>query len=628
MRHSAVSFGAGALRLLVLLAGVGLLWLASQAFLALPGAGVAVPLIAVALPVFLFWQETAHLARRAVLAVHARADGAVRRLFWAGWLVSAGLLLAALAAGAAVLAVLPALSPWHWGVLAADAVLLALAGARLRRALAGELADGSAAPILRGWPLFLGNTVLLAVAFAAVDAVFGSADTRALAWHGVAEAAFEDGFAAAAAPAAGLLHGAASAVSALAWHLAQTGIPGLDGAGRALAWALFLLGAGSLAALLTAFLLGIDGAAERAASGARAAPFGPGRAGLALAVLAFGGGLVLAQAERRPAAEALGRIAAGLDPCTARGPAEAAALGTALEARHAAGRAAALAEGGVAVTAAVTAAHARAEAGIEPFLDWYFSLAGDYTRLFALLAGGMDEETAATFARYAFEESGASAVLSDGLAGAAAAAEARLRATAAAMETLRAERLAGAPCLTRAGAVAMLPALPADFGPVALPAGPVAGAAVGGAALMLARWPAQRAAALAAGRSVSARVAGSAGRRVAAAAGRSALKRGGAGLAAAGTATLGCAPGGAWAVACGLAAGAATWIAADYAVIRLQEHLFRDEMRAELEAELARWRAEALGKARRAQGAYAEALSAAYAPGTRFSPARDVLREG
>lgn len=211
-----MSFGAGALRLLVLLAGVGLLWLASQAFLALPGAGVAVPLIAVALPVFLFWQETAHLARRAVLAVHARADGAVRRLFWAGWLVSAGLLLAALAAGAAVLAVLPALSPWHWGVLAADAVLLALAGARLRRALAGELADGSAAPILRGWPLFLGNTVLLAVAFAAVDAVFGSADTRALAWHGVAEAAFEDGFAAAAAPAAGLLHGAASAVSALA----------------------------------------------------------------------------------------------------------------------------------------------------------------------------------------------------------------------------------------------------------------------------------------------------------------------------------------------------------------------------------------------------------------------------
>jgi len=80
-------------------------------------------------------------------------------------------------------------------------------------------------------------------------------------------------------------------------------------------------------------------------------------------------------------------------------------------------------------------------------------------------------------------------------------------------------------------------------------------------------------------------------------------------------------------VLCGIAAGAATWLAVDKAMIEVDEALFRDEMRAELLATVAEQRV-ALAQALKAQHA---ASIDAFAIGIQnqaeglFVPARDGL---
>jgi hypothetical protein len=97
--------------------------------------------------------------------------------------------------------------------------------------------------------------------------------------------------------------------------------------------------------------------------------------------------------------------------------------------------------------------------------------------------------------------------------------------------------------------------------------------AAGGAAAGPALW-----------RAVAARTSATAGRAAAArAAGRGAAR---AGSAAAGGAAV-CSPGGPAAVGCALIAGAAAWLGTDWALLRIDEHLHRDDFEAALDAGLA-----------------------------------------
>jgi hypothetical protein len=82
-----------------------------------------------------------------------------------------------------------------------------------------------------------------------------------------------------------------------------------------------------------------------------------------------------------------------------------------------------------------------------------------------------------------------------------------------------------------------------------------------------------------------------AGARNPAAAGRAAARTAGRGASRAGSAAAGgtaiCAPAGAAAVGCGLVAGAAAWLATDWLLLRLDEHLNRDELVESLQSGLA-----------------------------------------
>jgi hypothetical protein len=87
-----------------------------------------------------------------------------------------------------------------------------------------------------------------------------------------------------------------------------------------------------------------------------------------------------------------------------------------------------------------------------------------------------------------------------------------------------------------------------------------------------------------------------AGARNPAAAGRAAARTAGRGASRAGTAaassTALCAPAGAAAIGCGVIAGAATWLAVDWLLLRVDEQLNREELVASLESGLAALRAE------------------------------------
>jgi hypothetical protein len=87
-----------------------------------------------------------------------------------------------------------------------------------------------------------------------------------------------------------------------------------------------------------------------------------------------------------------------------------------------------------------------------------------------------------------------------------------------------------------------------------------------------------------------------AGARNPAAAGRAAARSAGRGASRAGSAAAGgsalCAPAGAAALGCGLVAGAAAWLATDWLLLRVDEHLNRDELTASLETGLAALRAQ------------------------------------
>jgi hypothetical protein len=163
---------------------------------------------------------------------------------------------------ALLLALAALLDAAHWAVLALDVLLLSLISGPVRRWLASEVQADQAAPVARRWPLMALNLIALAVGFALVDFALGGPDTRDLAWHRVAEAAFSTR--SAACPAAGWLTGALAAAQALTWHSSTLLIPSLpDQALKLVAWIILLARAGLLAWLFTNLLLGVGVASER-----------------------------------------------------------------------------------------------------------------------------------------------------------------------------------------------------------------------------------------------------------------------------------------------------------------------------------------------------------------------------
>ncbi len=225
---------------------------------------------------------------------------------------------------------------------------------------------------------------------------------------------------------------------------------------------------------------------------------------------------------------------------------------------------------------------ARITPGIDAYLDWYFTVIGEYERLAALATGGFVELMGEQLERHLFVDTGFAgelerldASLSRDSARTLADAGRRLDQAASAQVASATCALSGLDFEPLSAAVLDLAAL-GDLDRDRLRAATAVGggAAAAVATKMLAKQT---------GAAVVAKLTAKKGFQVAAGlAGKVAAKKGGSILlSAAGGAAL-CSPGGPAAAICGIVAGAAAWLAVDKAMVEIDEVRLRDEMRAEI----------------------------------------------
>jgi hypothetical protein len=364
-------------------------WGLSRVLLLAPCWSILLPVACLAWPIWFGQREYGLFQRRLALGAATRPDSPVRRWFWRGRVASFFLFVSALAWSGLLLLMIPLLGPWHLALLAIDVLVLASAIHVAGRLLARDVRPEHLGLLSRRWVLGACNIALLAVGFFAIDYFVGAPDTRGMNFGSVADQAFRQFEQVATCPVVASALGLLNMVDRLGWHLAQGSVPALPGSGhRLLAWAALLLQAGIVGIAFTRLQMGVLALVARARAGAAEAS----RDGLfpkSLPVIVLGFVLVLPglqaldPASMRPVALVLGEA---LDPCRPVRN-EMTGLQTRLTGEVEARRVTRRADLEGEVTRSVGAVFAQAEAGVDRYLDWYFSLAGQYQRLGALVAG-------------------------------------------------------------------------------------------------------------------------------------------------------------------------------------------------------------------------------------------------
>jgi hypothetical protein len=534
-------------------------------------------IVAMAWPLWAYRREQVMFVRRLLLVGATTESSRLRRWFWRGTVRQALGVVTALLWAAVMLPMAAQLTALQWAILAADAVMLAVLSPALRRLLRHEVAPPFVGTVARRWPVLLGNALLLLVAFVAHDYAFGFADTRALSWNALVAQTMQSAQAGVACPAAGTLLGVAALGDQLPRHAAMILFPDLDDSRvRLLAWLLLLAVTGFGSYLFTRYLLGVHALLE---GGAHDAAPRPGLLFVvsSLAALAIAG-LWAAQVPRIGLA-GLERgavlLAQTANPC---GTTSAQARALQADARQQLDEASrqAVDDAMRGVDRNLDRAFAAVEAGIDKYLDWYFSFIGSYTRMGAPVIPDLEQHMRDRFSELVFRESAFEQKLLSLGNEAEAALSDRVAAEAEAIGLGIAQQLKLRPCLLETVRPIALPGLERDAMRVALSAAvalPLS-RAVGGLALR-------------SGAAVMARAAARPTVKAAAsAAGAMSSKRGASVLLSAGAAAAVCAPGGPLALACAAVATVVTWLGVDMAMIAIDEALFRKKMRNELVEEL------------------------------------------
>ncbi|HSO79181.1 MAG TPA: hypothetical protein VLQ88_03260, partial [Chromatiaceae bacterium] len=502
----------------------------------------------------------------------------------------------------------------------------------VRRGLRGQVQHQRLGLIARRWPLLGINLGLLTLAFVAIDFfLVGTPDTRALPWHQVAEDAFRAEGLAAVCPPAGWALGALAAAEALTRHAAQLAIPSLPDRGlRIAAWGLVLVHAGALAYLFTRMQLGIIALAEQ-----RTAPGGSEGTFTRAFVYTI---LILAipylYATSRLAHLDPARLAADarqavdwIDPCRPDPAARAALLAALSDDLHRA-RVQATESADRRIDAELDALFARIAPGVDAYLDWYFTVIGEYERLAALATGGFVDLMGQQLEQHLFVDTGFAGQL-EALDDAIRQDSARALADAGGrLEQLAGARSADHPCglsgldLEAFSTAALFTPALGDLDRDAVRAATAAGGGAAAGALAAKTLAKQT------GAAVAAKLAVKKGFQTAAGlAGKVAAKKGGSILlSAAGGAAL-CSPSGPAAVVCGIVAGTLTWLAVDKAMIEIDEARLREQMRAEILQALEEQRPALALALKASQGAAIDAAAGQIQSQVQrvFVPARDGL---
>ncbi|MEQ9462882.1 MAG: hypothetical protein RJQ10_04435 [Haliea sp.] len=328
------------------------------------------------------------LQRHAYLNALTRRESWVRRVFWQGFLLRLKLVVTALAAAAVALLYVATIRPEEWLMVLASvplfAVMFALASALLR----SQLVPQYHYPLALRWAC-RATIVLLVVGLALWQLYWLEVPaTRDLDLTGVLRGGFERGAATTPIPLLGQALGVAHALDAGVWHLMQvtTTASGTSRWAYLAAWTAVLLWSALKVSAVWMVLLGATTLAGRRDTRPRQAAADSATL-LAFALVVATTGIVYLAVTRIE----LGPSAAAVDPCRTLAGEEHARLVTAARQRlHAEEQGFNLAMSSM-VEERIDAAYALAGQGVEDFLDWNFSLRGQYQQLAWVLGAGVTE---------------------------------------------------------------------------------------------------------------------------------------------------------------------------------------------------------------------------------------------
>ncbi|MCG6900494.1 MAG: hypothetical protein LJE75_10900 [Gammaproteobacteria bacterium] len=561
-----------------LLLAVAALFFITHSLRVTPCWGVFLLLCLVCWPVWRYRIEYRLFRRRLVLDGVMQASSLFRRLLWKGNLTRGFEVILSLCLAWLLLLLASQLSPLHWWVLVADAVFLALLYVPVARGVSASIHPQHVGAIMRRWPLFLINGIVLASVFMLLDfAVVGAPDTRQLAWNLLVEQTYREVYTQTHCQLWGASAAIAAALEALAWHGSQLLIPNLpDTAARVIGWAFFLLRAATVAWLFTALLLGVSIVRERRLMKQQGKASTLSRAFLVtillLALPFFYASLVLEQLDPDDFAPGDQDVTVLKDPCKPS-VAQRQRLQEKLDREVAARREQAVQALDKEVDDQLDGLFADVEQGVDRYLDWYFTVLGEYQRLAAVFTADVAQTMREQLEKYLFVDTGFDPRL--------VRLDSRLKQLTtgqfAELAPLLRQQLETVDC--RIGELTLAPLAELDHDTLRASVAATSGV---GAGIVASKMLAGKTTAAVAGK-VAAKKSFQTG---AALAGKTLAKKGSSTLLSAGAGTLLCAPTGPLAVLCGVSAGLITWFTVDKALVELDEVLNREEMRAEILAVL------------------------------------------
>jgi len=523
-------------------------------------------------PIWRYRIEYLLFRRRLVLDGVTQATSLARRLLWKGNLTRGIQVVVSMCLAWLLLTLVFQLSLQHWWVLAADSVLLALIYFPVRRGLTGTISTQHLGAVARRWPLFLMNGLVITTAFMLLDfAVVGAPDTRQLAWNTLAEQTYLTNYSNAGCVLWGVTAGAAAVVEALAWHVSQLVIPNLpDMSTRILAWFFFLLRAATVAWLFTALLLGVSITLENRAL-KRQGPISGNTVSRAffvtiiiLAMPFFYAAVKLEGIDSEKFASNKQDAPVLMDPCKLDAGSRD-QLHAKLDGDVETGRRQAMQAVGEEVDQQLDVLFIDIEQGVDRYLDWYFTVMGEYQRLAAVFTADVAQTMREQLERHLFADNDF---------------DAQLGKLDSDLEKMAIERfaqlaphlrqaLAGADCDIGQLSLASLSELDHDT----LRASVAATSGVG-AGIVTSKVLASKTTAAVVGK-VAAKKSFQTGAALAA---KTLAKKGSSTLLSAGAGTAICAPTGPVAILCGVTAGLITWFTVDKVLVELDEVLNREEM--------------------------------------------------
>ena len=558
----------------VALLSLALFYAAAQSLLALHCLAVG------AVAVVMAWQISSHRGEgihfhRRLLAEGVALEGSLfQRILLRQFLVRLVLGSGAFMLSIALLALGQVMPRQYWFVLTLDALLLPFLAHLIRRFLAGQIKTEALRVFVGQRPVLLLNAGLVGTAFMVADFLGGAPDTRNQNIGDVFSSGLAEFVEHASCGPVGLICGILEGIDRSAWHIRQVVVPLLPTESmRYAGWAITLFGSLIIGVGFTWLLLG---SMLPGSSPGKRLNRGP-QASLALVIAGIAAATYLltyatswkASAgfsdSRQPSSPVM------IDPCSRRSDlvvAEEARLSNALA--HTRNTATANSE--QLLRSGTANLFRAAEPNVEHYLDWYYSLTGSNTRL-AMAASGKLAELLSDRLMATLFPAGLDAPMTD-LARRAVNDSAALfeqfgaQYAAALRASIQAE-----PCLRRVVDASWISNFEHDLkrSGSAVTLGAVAG------------WRAWKGIAGQAGTRIAKAVAGrTAVRAVTAQAGKAAASRSASLIGAGGAAMAFCAPGGPLAIACGLGVGIASWLGADYLLIKGDELLNREEHRREL----------------------------------------------